>query len=276
MAVIAPGGMPDPLRLERGLAAVRGFGYAVVEGPKLRRRARYTAGTAADRGADLVWALTAPGVDAVWFARGGFGTAHLLAALPPELPPRVVIGYSDATALFCALAGRDGLHLLHGPVLQELGDHTAFESLARLRQVLASGEAPPLSCAGPARPVRGRLIGGNLAVLASLCGTPWQLDARGAIVVLEEVAEAPYRLDRLVTQLVQSGAIDGAAAVTLGELVRCAPPGEAPGAAEDVIADLLAPLGIPVVRGLPVGHGPRNDAFWWGDEAVLEDGALAF
>lgn len=278
IAVIAPGGIPDPDRLERGIATVQRWGYVVAKGPHLRARDRYTAGTAEERARDLVWALTTPGIDAVWLARGGFGAVHVLPALPSRLLPRVIIGYSDATALFSALLDAGGLALLHGPVLQELPDHVDAENALRLRSLLATGSAPPLhgrvARSGP--PVRGRLVGGNLAVLASLAGTRWQLDARGSLLLLEDVAEPPYRLDRLVTQLRQAGALDGVAGLVLGEFRRCEPPPGSGWTIEELLLDLLTPLGVPILAGVPVGHAQCNAAFWLGVTAILDGETLSF
>lgn len=272
IAVVSPAGIFDPDRLRAGVALVRSWGYEVVEEPYLHATFRYTAGTLAERVRGLAWALTAPGIDAVWFARGGYGTASLLSHLPwSDLDLRPVIGFSDATALFAAMRARRRGRGVHGPVLQSLSDLADDDSRAAIRATLA-GEAawlPGRLLAGPDRSAEGPVIGGNLSVLASLCGTPWSLDARDAIVVLEEIGEAPYRVDRLLSQLVAAGFFEGARGIALGELCGCDAPQGAGWTVEDVVLDLLAPLGLPVVAGLPVGHGPRNHAWVHGAHGRL-------
>ena len=270
IAVVAPAGMFAPDRLQRGMEVVASWGFTPVPAPNLYARARHTAGSVAERLADLTWALTAPDIDAVWYARGGFGTAHLLPHLPwDRLDGRPVLGFSDATALHAALLAH-GHTSIHAPVLQGLSDD-AFgataavlvddDSRQALRTLLTTGEQPALPghllLPGPLPPPS-PLVGGNLAMLASLAGTPWALHTRGRVLLLEDIGEVPYRLDRLFTQLVQSGALDGVVAVALGEFTDT----RVSGADLDAFwAETLAPLGVPVLAGLPVGHGTRNLAF---------------
>jgi len=278
--VVAPAGIFDPAGLEAGMALLRQWGLEPVPSPHLGARDRYTAGSVALRQADLAWALGEPGLAAAWFARGGYGTMHLL----PELGPlprdeRPIIGFSDATALFCALdRQRRGLRV-HGPVLHSLAEHPDAATRQALRALLLEGRRPRLpgrQLAGPTGPVQGRLVGGNLCVLASLAGTPWALDARDAIVVLEDVAEPPYKLDRMLSQLLLSGGLAGARGIALGSFTRTPLPAGATWGAEDVLVALLAPLGLPVVGGLPVGHDAANLPWLHGAPAVLdEDGVHA-
>ncbi len=294
VAVIAPAGRFAKDRLLAGCDTLRAWGYRPVFGPNLFAADRYHAGTPAERLDDFVWAATDPAIDAIWLARGGFGCAHLLPQLPWErLAARPLIGFSDATALHTALwqAGwttAQGGALVHGPVVQTMApappagstspvlvDH---ETRAALREVL-SGHAVPLPgrrlCGPPGRR-DGPVVGGNLTVLASLCGTPWQLQGAGCIVVLEDVGEAPYRLDRLVTQLLQAGCLDGCAGLALGQFID-AQGTDADGldyGPLDVLRDRLTPLGVPVLCDLPVGHGPRNLPWQVGRRGVLTDGGL--
>ena len=286
VAVVAPAGMFTAERLQGGMDVVRSWGYDLVAAPQLFATARYTAGSMEQRSADLNWALTEPDIDAVWFARGGFGTAHLLPQIPwQRLDGRPVIGFSDATALLTALQ-QHSKPAIHGPVLQTLassevyGGHGAVlvddTSRRALQKLLQIGELPTLRgelLCGPARPVRGPVLGGNLTVLGSLAGTPWALRTQGAILVLEEVGEVPYRVDRMITQLRQSGALQGVLGIALGDFQDARTD-----AAEmrQVLRDLLAPLGVPVLAGLPVGHGAANVAWPVGAVATLEMEALRF
>ena len=269
VAVIATASALQAGQIDAGLTALARLGHRALEGPTLELRERSFAGSIDQRARDLGWALSDPEVDAVWVARGGYGTAQLLASLEGiELDERPVIGYSDLTALHVWLARR-GRASIHGPVLKELpARHEALVPLL-------AGERPPAlagaQLCGSIRPLEGPLLGGNLTVLSSLCGTPFSLDARGAIVLLEDTGEAPYRLERALTQLIDSGALDGACAFGLGDFTRC---GE-PGAALAALRARLEPLGRPVIAGLPFGHGARNLAWIHGAAYRLEAATLS-
>ncbi|MDP2316086.1 MAG: LD-carboxypeptidase [Pseudomonadota bacterium] len=269
IAVVSPSGIFDPVRLEAGLAVVREWGYRPELLPGVGRRHRYLAGTDAVRLADLERALRG-GWDAVWAARGGYGLSRLLGGLPwAELGGAPFIGFSDASGLLNVLAA-SGRPAVHGPVLNSLADLCDPPSRDHLRALLAGDRLPPLH----GRVLRsgraeGPLVGGNLCVLASLCGTPWQLRARACILLLEEVNEAPYKIDRMLTQLIDAGCLDGVAGVVFGSLLNADAPEGADWSMDDVLVDLLAPLGVPVLAGLPVGHGPANRAFRVGASACI-------
>jgi muramoyltetrapeptide carboxypeptidase len=276
IAVVAPSGIFDPDKLYRGMQVLAAWGYAPELLPGVGERHRYLAGTDAVRVEDLRRAFSGA-YDAVWMARGGFGLGRLLRELSwDEFEAIPFLGFSDGTALLDPLAAR-GRPAVHAPVLTSLADLVDDASRAHLRDLLAGRSLQPMEgrhLCGPRGRVRAPLRGGNLCVLASLCGTPWQLDARDALVLLEEVGEAPYRVDRLLRQLVDSGALDGAAGVVLGDFLGAdAPPG-ADWSVVDVVVDELGARGIPIVAGLPVGHGTRNHAVPLGAVAELEDGAL--
>jgi muramoyltetrapeptide carboxypeptidase len=278
IAVVAPAGIPNLEGVEAGIALVESWGYRVTRAPHIRDKHHFTAGTADVRTRDLVWALSAEDIDAVWLARGGYGCMQCLPHLPAGLPNmRPVIGCSDATALLTYLDKRRGGTLVHGPMLETIA--TRVDDLTRscMRAILAGETSAPIAVehfVGPSHAVRGRVVGGNLCVLASLAGTPWALQSKDAIVVLEDVTEAPYRIDRLIMQLRSSGALDGALAIALGDFVKCDPPAGADYSLHDVLREALAPLGVPVWSGLPTGHGSRNLA--WRVGAVGELGSSGF
>ncbi|MBI5608989.1 MAG: LD-carboxypeptidase [Deltaproteobacteria bacterium] len=298
VAVVAPAGRFVVEQLRAGCDMLREQGYQVVPAPNLWATDRYHAGTLAERQADLDWALAARDIDAVWLARGGYGCVQLLRGLRPDQhQPKPLLGFSDGTALMAALDRldwlRDGGALLHAPVVHTLAPAAEEGSLQpvladgpsrrHLWQLLQSGQTGPLATVGASAAshvvrARGPVVGGNLTVLASLCGTPWQLQARGRIVLLEDVAEAPYRLDRSLTQLIESGCLDGALAVGLGEFSGCSAT-DADGQTyqgTDVLRERLASLGLPVVGDLPFGHGCRNLAWPWGAAGVLTENGLKF
>ncbi|WP_432863050.1 S66 peptidase family protein [Microbispora rosea] len=266
VALVAPAGPVDPVLLEHGTELLTGLGLRVVHGASILAREGYLAGPDAARAADLQDVWCDPGVAAVVCARGGYGTTRLLGLLDWDAMaaagPKILLGSSDITALHLAFADRLGLATLFGPMpaTATIGGPEGPEpaTFAHLREALFEGGTPaPVTGDRVIVPGRaeGPLTGGNLALLAALCGTPYALRGRGRIVLLEDVTEEPYRIDRMVTQLLQAGCLDGAAGIVLGSWVDCGDP-------LPMLAERLAPLGVPVLAGLPVGHGTPQMSVW--------------
>ncbi|MEV6984833.1 LD-carboxypeptidase [Sphaerisporangium sp. NPDC051017] len=274
VAVVAPSGPVDPVRLARGRQALTEAGLDVVVMPRVMHRRGYLAGSDAGRAADLQEAWCDPSFRAVVCARGGYGATRLLDLLDwPAMEaarPKILLGSSDITALHQAFAVRLGVASCFGPMpaCETLGDPEGPDrtSLDHLLASLFETEAPgPITGDRVIVPGRaeGTLTGGNLSLLAALCGTPYALRAQGRIVLLEDVGEEPYRVDRMLTQLVQAGCLDGAAGVVLGSWVDCGDPMPA-------LVERLAPLGVPMIAGLPIGHGTPQFTAWMGAEAVID------
>lgn len=278
IAVIAPAGIPNLDGVAAGIALVESWGYRAIPAAHIADKHYFTAGTRDARTNDLIWALCAENIDAVWLARGGYGCMQCLPQLPEKLPDlRPVIGCSDATALLTYLDKRRGGPLVHGPMLETIATRVDDETRSHMRAMLAGPtnfRIPTRHFLGPTHAAQGRVVGGNLCVLASLAGTPWSLDGKDAIVVLEDITETPYRIDRLILQLRLSGALDGARAIALGDFVKCDPPAGADYSLDDVLREALEPLGIPVWTGLPMAHAARNLA--WCVGARGEIGADGF
>ncbi len=275
IAVVSPSGISDPARLDRGLAVARSWGYDLVELPHVCGANRYFAGTDAERLADLATAFSGD-FDAVWAARGGYGLSRLVMNLPWSRLARVpFIGFSDGTVLLNALVSM-GRPAVHGPVLHALADHNNEATRSALRAVLA-GAAARLSGSwllGEPPVDEAVVAGGNLCSLASTCGTPLQFDATGKIVLLEDLGEPPYKLDRLLIQCRDSGCFDGAVAFALGDFLDAAPPEGANWTLDEVFLDVLGPLGVPILKGIPVGHGRYNHALPLGTPARFEGAVL--
>lgn len=259
VAMISPSGpLQGPHELERAVATAESLGWAVQVGHHALRRTGYFAGDDAQRGDDLLAALHDEAIDGIWCLRGGYGAARLLPRLSPELlrrHPKALIGYSDITALHAAWQ-RAGLMSYHGPTARS--PLSAFSRVSMVRAVQdgadSCGEAPQARIVRSGR-ATGRLAGGNLALVSSLCGTPWAVDFRGAIVVLEDVGEATYRLDRMLTQLRLAGAFDGCVGVAFGQCTEC------PDTTDDgtrtidaIVTELADALQVPTLHGIPVGH----------------------
>jgi muramoyltetrapeptide carboxypeptidase len=275
VGVVALAGPPDPEELAAGLTWLREHGFRAVSASNLTHRAGYLAGSDETRLAGLHELLDL-GVEVLLAARGGYGTARLLPALPWERLAAWggwLVGFSDLTALHVAMAGRFPRATLHGAVAATLALDP--RSSARLAAWLR-GEAPRrifgISPRAVVRPgvARGVSVGGNLSLLASLIGTPFEADLEDAIVFLEDVGEPLYRLDRLLTQLRLSSRLAGIKALVAGRLVQC---GRGERARDERWRTLLAeavPGGTVVVAGLPFGHGKVNTPFPLGLEVEVD------
>ncbi|GII79213.1 putative carboxypeptidase [Sphaerisporangium rufum] len=274
VAVVAPSGPVDPVRLARGRQVLGDLGLTVVVMPHVLHRRGHLAGSDAGRAADLQEAWCDPQVRAVICARGGYGATRLLGLLDwPAMAaarPKILLGSSDVTALHQAFAARLNVATCFGPMPANdlIGDPgpDGEATRANLRAALMADDAPG-PVAGdrvivPGR-VEGPLTGGNLALLAALCGTPYAMRAEGRPVLLEDVGEAPYRVDRMLTQLSQAGCLAGATGFALGSWTDCEDP-------MPVLVEALAPLGVPVIAGLPIGHGRPQLTAWLGADAVID------
>ena len=262
--LVSPSGPTRPERVARGIELLTGWGLAVQVAPHVYARHGFLAGPDADRLADLRDALRDPAVRGVVCTRGGYGTQRIvdgldLAAVSAD--PKVVVGFSDITALQLALWRGARLATVHGPGAAWLDDRTPPSSAASLRSTLMSTAPVVLKCdpaeetSGVAVPgtATGTLLGGNLCLLASSVGTPDFPDLTGAVLLLEEVGEPPYKVDRMLTHLRRAGLLRGLAGVAVGQFTGCADDRRV--SIVDVLADRLGDLGVPVLGGLPVGHG---------------------
>jgi muramoyltetrapeptide carboxypeptidase len=250
--VVAPAGPASTSDLEAGVAVLRGRGFHVEEALRARGRRGYLSGTDAERLADLVAALEDPAVDVVWFARGGYGTTRILHALTPsgpEVRPKILAGFSDATALFAWAQRRH--RLLYAPSVQELA-RPGVCRLPPLWSALAGKPLPVPGCGPKFKAGPWPVFGGCLTILSVLVGTPWEPALVDRWLFLEDVGERLYRLDRLLTHLRSAGWFDRAAGVLLGGFTGLGE-GEEPSHVADRVREVLPP-GKPLVTGLPVGH----------------------
>ncbi|MFI1068333.1 LD-carboxypeptidase [Streptomyces puniciscabiei] len=262
VAVVAPSGPVPEERLQAGLDVLRGWDLDPVVAPHVLDRdgeLGYLAGGDADRAADLQRAWCDPSVAAVLCARGGYGAQRMVGLLDWEAMraagPKVFVGFSDVTVLHQAFATRLGLVSLYGPAAAGADFIKSARAQEHLRATLFAPErVRTLASAGtalaPGR-ARGVTLGGCLSLLASDLGTPFaRPGVRGGLLLLEDVGEAPYRVDRLLTQLARSGWLDGVAGIGLGSWHDCGRYEEL----RPVLADRLGGLGVPVVEELGFGH----------------------
>ena len=264
LGVVAPAGPVMPDALERGIALLRTWGFEVRLGEHVLARRRYCAGTPEDRARDLETMMRAPDVAAVICARGGYGTARVLPLLEPELfrdHPKLVCGYSDVSPLLGYVVARCGVVALHGPmVASDLAKGVTDRTAARLCALLAapaSRWSEPVSEALTRGVATAPLVGGCLSSLVALLGTPYAIATAGAVLFLEDIAERPYRLDRMLTQLRLAGKLEHVAGVILGSFAHCDGTEEGDIAAE-VFREFFAGAPYPVVTGFPAGHLSEN------------------
>jgi len=260
VALVAPAGVIRRKEdLDRACENVQSFGWTPIVGANVRRRVGYLAGTDEERLADLNSALRDDEIDAVWCIRGGYGSMRLLDRIDYDAlvrRPRPVIGFSDVTAIHSAIQRRTGLITFHGPTARARIPEFARESLRRalVEQADSCGLAAGGRTVASGRAV-GRLIGGNLALVTALMGTPYAFDFNEAILVIEDIGEAVYRIDRMLRQLVLAGALERCAALVTGDFRP--PKEEVSGdnrALADVIAEAAGSAGIPCISGAPFGH----------------------
>ena len=262
IGIVSPSGSFERERLRPGLSYLRNRGFRVRVGSAVYDRDRYLAGQDADRAKDLNAMFADPEVRAVFAARGGFGAARVLEFLDYEAirsDPKPLTGFSDTTALQLGIYGRTGMVSYSGVTLcgdvtasgiPEVTETSLWNALVRGRFDEMAGVA-----ALRGRAAEGTLLGGCLSVIASLVGTGYLPDTSGALLFLEDVNEAPYRVDRMLTQLRMAGVFDRVAGVVFGQFKDCEPEREEEGTVDNVLRDFSTSVTAPVFWGLPYGHG---------------------
>ncbi|OXM54234.1 S66 peptidase family protein [Amycolatopsis alba] len=274
IALVAPAGPVPPDLAEKAISVLSGWDIDVHVGPCVRAASTgYLSASDHARAAEFTDAWLDPRVTCVLAARGGYGSQRMLDLVDwtalAEAGPKMFAGSSDVTALHRAVNVHLGLETLFSPMPAT----TLFDTVAaeHLRLSLFEPDAARTITSPTASPLvpgtaTGTLIGGNLALLASGLGTPEQGSARDAIVLLEDVTESVYRIDRMLTQLLRSGWFDGAKAVVLGSWEACGDPE----AIRELMLDLLAPLGVPMVWEFGFGHVPASPTIPLGALATLD------
>ena len=277
IAVIAPSGDARPERIEAGAALLSARGWDLRFMPHARgRHAPYFSGNPQERIADLHAAFLDPEIDAILCVRGGYGANYLLPLLDLELiaaHPKPLLGYSDVTAIQTWLLDQTGLVTLHAPMLAvdfREPDGVDEPSL----QAILGGNKYAYGAAEGIRVLRpgvatGILYGGCLSMLVASLGTPYAPQTEGKLLFLEDIAEAPYRIDRMLRQLMLAGKLEGVSGIVFGEMQGCEPPGSV-GAVEESIMHALADFSGPIAIGLRSGHVERaNVTLPFGVRATL-------
>jgi muramoyltetrapeptide carboxypeptidase len=290
IGIIAPASPPpDPKAVDRAAEALERFGFKPKLAKNVRARLGFLAGTDRARAADLMAMFADKKVKAIICIRGGYGASRILELLDYGVirrNPKILSGYSDITSLHCALMKKAGLVSIHAPMLNgALADPKVpeFTKKSFFRTVMEAkpsgsiregyeGKTVSILRSGIAE---GRLVGGNLSLICASLGTPFAPSFKGKIIFFEDISERPYRLDRMLTQLLNAGIFSQVAGVAVGVNKDCNEPDAKPGgeyqqSGADVVKERLSSLRVPVVTGLPFGHVDLNATIPVGIKARLD------
>ncbi len=276
VGIAAPAGPIDADLVEAGEQLLRELGFEPRRRADLLDRRGYLAGDDDRRVDELMGLVTDPEVGAIVCARGGYGTPRILHRLDAKAfrsAAKPLVGYSDVTALLLWQRRAAGLIGIHGPMFERAHSPSDETAKALARALTGTGALPRFEgetlVDGWAE---GRLVGGSLSLLVASLGTPWELDTRDGILMIEETGEAPYRIDRMLQQLAQAGKLAPLVGVGVGQLVDCDDRKYQGVDLEALLREVFEPLGVPVVTGLPFGHALPNLAWPVGGRAAI-DGA---
>jgi muramoyltetrapeptide carboxypeptidase len=288
VAIASPAGAMRPEHLDlldRGTAILKELGLKPRIDPEVYKRHLYMAGRASERAEHLMSLFLDPVVKGIFISRGGYGSCRILPLLDPEIirkNMKVFLGFSDITYLHIYILQKARIVTFYGP-------HIASHQFARgvntltlesFRKVLLKGESMgDIPCKVLRKGYgKGPLVGGCLSNIVTTIGTPYQLKTEGCILFLEDVGEAPYRIDRMLTHMRSAGMLEGLKGIVFGEMVGCDIQNEGHGILWKTVEDALEGLNIPILYDLPSGHGNECITIPLGLEAVVdgENGKLIF
>ena len=261
------GALPEAdTRFPKTMEAIEALGFKAIVSETCTQRCGYLSGSDASRAEALNAMFADDRVDAVVCLRGGYGVTRMLDRVNFDIiraNPKILLGYSDITALHCAIQRKVGMVTFHGPMPStcwtKMDDFTRDNLMRALTStkplgLLENPEGMEPECVVPGV-CEGRLAGGNLSLLAATCGTPWQLNARGRVLVIEDIDEFVYRLDSMLTQLRHAGLFAQCAGVVLGGFTNCRQRNpETDFTIGEIVRDIIAPFGKPVLAGMAIGH----------------------
>ena len=274
--------------LVRGAETLEQMGYKPLFGKTVYKRREYLAGTDQERAADINAMFANKKVNAIFVTQGGYGSARILKYLDYSVirkNPKIFMGFSDISILHMAILKKTRLVTFHGPGMAgfndvELTDYRKEYLMKALTTVAPIGEIRPTSprqyihSIYPGQ-VEAEIIGGNLSLICSTLGTPWEIDTKGKILFFEEIDTEPWMIDHLLTHLSNAGKLDELAGVVVGECINCIPYSHHPGfpvtfSLEDILTEFLEPLKKPAIYGLPMGHSKDMATFPLGCRAFLD------
>ena len=272
LGVVAPAGPCDRETLEQGLRVVEEMGFKPFVPPELIQTRGYLAGPDDHRAGFVNRLFADESIAGIICARGGYGTLRILPLLDFDVienNPKVFIGFSDITALMSVFFNRCGLVSFHGPVVTSLADASGETRTSLFSAVTSTDKLEFRLCeAKTVKPgtATGKVCGGNLTVLSHLIGTPFAPCFENKILFLEDRAEAPYRIDRMLIHMKLAGCFDKTAGIILGDFEACGPTE----AVLNIFADVFGDCPLPILAGLPAGHGKHNLTLPLGIDATLD------
>ena len=289
IALITPGSYITESELQDSIKNLDELGFEVTFSERLMLQTGYFSGNDEERAKDLMEMFERDDVDGIMCARGGYGCARILPLLDYDLfraNPKVLIGYSDVTALLYGIFQNTGLVTFHGPVsistfnefsvdnfkrvLLDPGQDDLFKNANNNEDENVYGVTTLVSGKG-----KGRLVGGNLSIIVSLIGTDYDVDYSNKILFIEEIGEEPYRIDRMLTQLIESGKLENVSGIMMGIFDDCEPKEKNPAYSKsftlmDVLKDRLSNLKVPIVYGMSFGHIKNKFTIPFGAFAELD------
>ena len=272
VGIVAPAGPINPDALDKGIELLTSLGFEPVLGSHLFEEQGYLAGSDISRLDDIHKMIGNTNIKAIFCARGGYGCMRLLDRIDYDLirqNPKIIMGFSDITALLMSIWEKTGLITFHGPLVTDL-NHELKDNVHHMLNLLGgvNSLSIDLKSADTYFPgeAEGILMGGNLSLITHLIGTRYLPSLNGSILVIEEKGEAPYRLDRMLTHLRLSGIMKNIKGLIIGSLLECGSQEEI----EKVLNNCLLDMSIPIVYSGPFGHGDENLALPLGVMARLD------
>ncbi len=273
IGIIAPASpLYNKSDLKRGIKTLKEWGYNVIVGENVNQRNEYLAGTDLQRAHDINAAFANKEIDAIFVTQGGYGSARTLRYIDFDIirdNPKILSGFSDITSLHLAIQKMTGLVTFHGPGMgrfnpEELTDYTkeylfkAIASSEPIGEIKLADEKKWINIINEGE-AEGEIVGGNITLICSSLGTPYEIDTEGKILFIEELETEPWILDHMITHLINAGKLQKAAGIVIGECIDCEPFKHYPGfpvtfSLEDILEEFLKPLKIPAIYGLPIGH----------------------
>ncbi len=258
--------------VRRGMETLKQWGYKVVLSKNLNKRKGFVAGTDEERAEDFNEMFSRKDIDAVFVTQGGYGSARMLKYIDFDIVrknPKIFVGFSDITSLHLAILKETGLITFHGPGMsrynpEELTDYTknylfkAIASTEPIGNIPLADEKKWINTINPGT-AEGIITGGNLTLICSTLGTPYEIETDGKILFIEELETEPWIIDHMLTHLLNAGKLDNVAGIVVGECVNCTPRLHNPGyyvdmSLEDILFEFIKPLKVPSIHGLPIGH----------------------
>lgn len=264
MGVVAPAGPVDKEQLKAGLEVISKMGFKPLLGKHVHARCGFLAGSDTDRARDLMDMFRNPEVRAIFCARGGYGVNRILSFLKPaeiRAHPKIVVGSSDITLLLHFLVQKCGLVAFHGPMVAGSFGRTDMKKSQRQFKSLLMGVSKAKVFHAPRAKVvakgvaQGKISGGCLTLLCRSLGTPYEINTRNRILLIEDVSEPLYRIDGMLWQLKNAGMFKGVRGLVFGEMINCRPQRKGEGTIKDIIEDLFPNRGFPIMTYCPIGHG---------------------